>query len=110
LATVDDLPVACKQLKSDSEDLIVDSKSKQYKEFIEEARIMSKIPPSPYVLKLIGICEQPPCMLTEFVGGGSLFDKLMNPDVKIGQLQAMQWVKEICNGLNHLHNNKIIHR
>jgi len=96
-------------LKSDSDEEIIDINSKQYKEFIEEARIMSKIPPSPYVLKLIGICDQPPCMLTEFVGGGTLWELLKSP-AKVIQSQAVQWVKEICNGLNHLHNNKIIHR
>jgi len=43
---------------------------------ISEARVLAKIPPSPYVISLVGICAEPFCLLTDFVDGGSLYEFL----------------------------------
>jgi len=34
------------------------------KDFIGEAKVLAKIPPSPYVVRLVGICSEPFCILT----------------------------------------------
>ena len=70
---------------------------------------MSKIPPHRNIVSLLGICQEPFCILTEFLDGGCLFDYLRKPiELKLSTL--MKFVRDICEGLNHLHNHNIVHR
>ena len=110
--------VACKLLKSKysiglengkNEEISIDNK--KLKEFVEEAQIMSKIPNNNnHVIKLIGICAQPFCIVSEYIDGGNLKQYLSSKEVSITIGQAIEFMKQICEGLQHLHQNKIIHR
>jgi len=39
--TYQDIPMACKQLKGDDMDFAIQNNSKQYKEFLDEVKIMT---------------------------------------------------------------------
>jgi len=79
-------------------------------EFISEAKVMSTIPTHANVVRLIGFCAKPPAILSEFVNGGSLHAYLQSPKVNISLLGGCRILRDIANGLAHLHENKIIHR
>ena len=111
--------VACKLLKSknsiglenekNNEEISIDNK--KLKEFVEEAQIMSKIPNNNnHVIKLIGICVQPFCIVSEYIDGGNLKQYLSSKEVSITIEEAIEYIKQICEGLQHLHQNRIIHR
>jgi len=84
--------------------------SQGFIDFANEARVMSQIPPCPYVIRLIGLVREPFCILTEFIDGGSLFEYLRKPDVPYDAFIAMCFLKQICFGIDHLHSNNIVHR
>jgi len=111
----DETLVAVKQL---IEDISADSKmvsgqiqteSETLKEFISEARVLSKIPYNPYIIRLVGICGSPFSILTEFVDKGSLYDYLRQP-IRMEVVILNQFFREICLGVQHLHQNAVIHR
>jgi len=72
--------------------------------------LLSKVPPSPYVVKLLGVTRKPFCQLTEYVDGGSLSSFLKNSKSEIPLQTKMAFMIDICLGINHLHSNNIIHR
>jgi serine/threonine-protein kinase len=83
--------------------------STAFTEFMQEAKLMNSIPASNYVVRFIGICREPFCLLSEYVDGGALSDYLQNPiDLKLGLL--IGFLRDIANGMTHLHQNGIIHR
>jgi len=41
-------------------------------DFVSEAKLLSQIPPSEFVVKWFGMCREPFCILTEFINGGTL--------------------------------------
>ena len=110
--------VACKLLKSNNsigfengknENIPIDNK--ELKEFIEEAQIMMKIPKNNnHVIKMIGICAQPLCIVSEYIDGGNLKQYLSTKQIQISLEEAIEYIKQICEGLQHLHQNQIIHR
>ena len=109
------MTVACKLLKS--KDLIEGSNEnigidpKELKEFIEEAQIMIKIPKNNnHVIKMIGICTEPLCIISECIDGGSLRKYLDSTEIVITIEESIQFIKDICEGIRHLHQNQIIHR
>lgn len=81
-----------------------------YEAFLNEAALMMKIPPHPNVTMLVGICEDPFCLITEYVMHGSLENLLQNPKYKpISMDQKCKWMYEIAQGMLHLQKNNIIH-
>ena len=72
---------------------------------------MMKIPNNnSRVIKLIGICAEPFCIVSEYIDGGNLQQYLSSEDVSITIGQAIEYIKQICEALQHLHQNQIIHR
>lgn len=76
MATYNDFPIACKELipKVDDEETktmsdALKKKDSIYEEFISEAKVLAQIPPSPFVVRLFGLCLEPFCILTEFIAG-----------------------------------------
>jgi hypothetical protein len=107
LAYLNDKAVACKQLKSTNGESR--PAAAVVKEFVDEARVLARIPPSPFVVRFIGLCRSPLCMLTEYVDGGSLWNYLGRPiSLSVGVL--MNFIKQIAQGLQHLHQSGVIHR
>jgi serine/threonine protein kinase len=83
--------------------------SAEFKAVIEEAKLMSSIPPSDYVVRFIGICHEPFCLLSEFVDGGSL-EAYLQQQVDLSLFWLLSFLRDIATGLAHLHQNGIIHR
>ncbi|KAF8109536.1 hypothetical protein N665_0094s0008 [Sinapis alba] len=81
------------------------------KEFSQEVFIMRKVRHK-NVVQFIGACTKPPhlCIVTEFMPGGSVYDYL-HKQKGVFKLPALFKVAiDICNGMNYLHQNNIIHR
>jgi serine/threonine-protein kinase len=96
--------VACKKLNDTAK-----QQSTAFSEFMQEAKLMNSIPASNYVVRFIGICREPFCLLSEYVDGGALLAYLQKPiSLNLGLL--IGFLRDIANGLTHLHQNGIIHR
>jgi tRNA A-37 threonylcarbamoyl transferase component Bud32 len=108
--------LACKQLTPKNSEQptsfsqALKKRSKDVEEFISEAKVLSQIPPSPYVVRLTGLCRDPFCILTEYLNGGSLSNHLKRTDISLPTGVCLTFLKQICMGINHLHKNGIIHR
>jgi serine/threonine protein kinase len=72
------------------------------------------------VLKFIGICRSPFCILTgvtvlqdlikiEYMAVGDLADYLYAHN-DIPMSQQIRWMKDVCHGMRHLISQGIIHR
>ncbi len=48
-------------------------------------------------------------MVTEFVAGGELFDRISDPNYKMTEAEAIKYMRQICQGLKHMHENNIVH-
>lgn len=49
------------------------------------------------------------CLITEFLSGGELFEKISNPSYKMTEYEAKKYIRQICEGLQHMHENNIVH-
>ena len=78
--------------------------------FISEAQHMMQLH-SDYTVRLKGVCNEPYCLILEFMAGGSLFAYLKGKEPT-----AMMWLDRIkialdmSYGLAYLHGKDIIHR
>ena len=48
-------------------------------------------------------------MVTEFIAGGDLFDRIADPNYKMTEAEAIKYMRQICQGLKHMHENNIVH-
>ena len=46
-------------------------------ELVQEATLMMRIPMCPHVVRILGVCAQPPCMVMEFVRGVQDLDRYL---------------------------------
>ncbi|CAF4536552.1 unnamed protein product [Rotaria sp. Silwood1] len=53
--------------------------------------------------------ENEMAMVTEFVAGGELFDRIADPNYKMTEAEAIKYMRQICQGLEHMHENNIVH-
>eukprot|EP00656_Telonema_subtile_P009855 TRINITY_DN14666_c0_g2_i5.p1 TRINITY_DN14666_c0_g2~~TRINITY_DN14666_c0_g2_i5.p1 ORF type:complete len:318 (-),score=70.37 TRINITY_DN14666_c0_g2_i5:129-1082(-) len=82
---------------------------------IEEARAMFDLPHHPNVVSLVGVCETPPCMITEIVEEGKQLDDYLQ---KLWPLEpAPAYIEivhvalvDVANGVAHLHAHGLMHR
>ncbi|KAL0480807.1 hypothetical protein AKO1_006924 [Acrasis kona] len=74
----------------------------------EEAGVMSSLR-HPNILLFMGIVPRFPniCIVTEFAENGNLYDVLQNKVVDDRMFFRM--IKDICYGMNYLHNKNILH-
>lgn len=49
------------------------------------------------------------CLITEFLSGGELFEKISNPNYRMTEYEAKRYIRQICEGLQHMHENNIVH-
>lgn len=47
--------------------------------------------------------------LTLSVGGGELFDRIIDENYKLMELDAVMFIRQICEGLQHMHKMYILH-
>lgn len=77
-------------------------------EFIKEIELIKSIPYHSNIVPLFGICENPLCIVTEFMHGGSVLDV-----IKLGLLpieRVIAITKDTASALIHLHAEKVVHR
>ncbi len=81
---------------------------KEEEEFWKEALTLVQLSPHPNVIDLIGVCRQPPMIVTTFMHKGSLVGLLQNES--ISDEFAVEISKGIAAGMTHLHKQGIVHR
>ncbi|XP_042427152.1 serine/threonine-protein kinase STY46-like isoform X1 [Zingiber officinale] len=96
--------VAIKVLKTECVD------ENMQREFAQEVFIMRKVHHE-NVVKFIGACTKPKlCIITEFMTGGSVYDFLHKKKKTLDLPSLLRVAIDVCNGMNYLHQNNIIHR
>ncbi len=102
--------VACKVLFTKSTHT-VDSNGRA-DEFWREVQTMSRLPPHPNVLRLLGACPTPPtlALITEYCAKGSLYNLLHSPTVSLTWLDVVHIALGAARGMQHLHKHGVIHR
>lgn len=102
--------VAIKKLRSAAVDSMLDAGVGEsllltYEEFRNEVYIMSGLA-HPNLVALCGFCMKPTCIVTEYVGGGSLVDYLSNAEKMLDWPLRLKIAKDI--GKEGLHADVII--
>ncbi|PRP78057.1 hypothetical protein PROFUN_14031 [Planoprotostelium fungivorum] len=99
-----DISVAVKQIKAEY------ITEEQLKAFLSEVAILQGLRSHPNVVLFMGVTfpPQPLSMITEFCGGGSLFDYLRKNQVNWET--KLKFIQGIAVGMLHLHMEKVIHR
>lgn len=64
----------------------------------------------PKVIKLIGVCLSPLCMVMEYVAGGSLYKILHETKSELSYGQKLKISMDIASAIAYLHECEIIHR
>ncbi|XP_071120619.1 twitchin-like isoform X18 [Mytilus edulis] len=49
------------------------------------------------------------CLIFEFLAGGELFDRIAAEDYKMTECEVINYMRQICDGLKHMHENSIVH-
>ncbi|XP_052231642.1 myosin light chain kinase 3-like isoform X2 [Dreissena polymorpha] len=49
------------------------------------------------------------CLVLELVSGGELFDRVINDDFILTEKACVMFVRQICEGIEFMHNNSILH-
>jgi len=96
-------PVAVKVMHVDNMDF------QALNNFQAESELMKRLRNHQNVVMFLGICDEPLCVVTEFMEGGSLY-ALLHSDQKIPDNIRNQMVIDIARGMLHLHCENIIHR
>ncbi|KAL3162493.1 hypothetical protein ABBQ32_010154 [Trebouxia sp. C0010 RCD-2024] len=102
---------------SNGEDLLTEDMALTVKTLEREVSIMSAIR-HPNVVLFMGVCLDPPCMVTEFCARGSMFDVLAKARSSSLLAQQLDWPKRLsmaldaAKGMLQLHSHKppILHR
>lgn len=63
----------------------------------------------PNIVQLLGICTSPLCVLTEWMGRGSLWS-LLQSDMNLEWNMRLQFGVEVARGMNYIHRMGILHR
>ncbi|XP_054888914.1 myosin light chain kinase 2, skeletal/cardiac muscle isoform X1 [Poeciliopsis prolifica] len=48
-------------------------------------------------------------LVLEYVGGGELFDRIIDENYTLMELDAVVFIRQICEGLQHMHKMSILH-
>jgi len=82
---------------------------KDIEDFNQEAKLLMNLRPHANVVQFYGVCQNPFCIVTEFLSGGSLSAYLRSA-VKIDLEKVLTWAIETAAGMIHLHAEGVIHR
>lgn len=62
------------------------------------------------VVMYFGVCLKPPCIVTEYMGGGNLYDLLHKQGERLSTALVTKMATDLAVGLLHLHSLSILHR
>ncbi|XP_052825204.1 twitchin isoform X2 [Octopus bimaculoides] len=48
-------------------------------------------------------------LIFEFLSGGELFDRIAAEDYKMSEAEVINYMRQVCEGLKHMHENSIVH-
>ena len=80
------------------------------KTFGDETQLMMSLRPHRNVVQLRGVCQNPLCVVIDFVGGGALESRLHDLSKPVEWPHIFQWARGICAGMLHIHLEGIVHR
>ena len=84
------------------------------KNLSQEIQILASLPPHPHVLTFFGAALSGDAVSTyiiiELASNGSLFDYLHERKEVPSPDQSLAWTQQIASGMQHLHNNNVVHR
>eukprot|EP01111_Echinosteliopsis_oligospora_P005432 TRINITY_DN1875_c0_g2_i3.p1 TRINITY_DN1875_c0_g2~~TRINITY_DN1875_c0_g2_i3.p1 ORF type:complete len:576 (-),score=111.52 TRINITY_DN1875_c0_g2_i3:105-1832(-) len=95
--------VAVKKLKTMSDDGMFEER------FLREVESLRKSNHQNVVM-FFGVCLKPPCIVTEYMAGGNLYDLLHKSGVKLSSAEVTKMACDLAVGLHHLHSLSILHR
>ncbi|XP_066392268.1 serine/threonine-protein kinase STY46-like [Miscanthus floridulus] len=61
------------------------------------------------IIRLVGSCTKPPCIITEWISGGNLFDFLHSEHNVLDLPMITKFALDVCRGMSYLHQKGIIH-
>ena len=84
------------------------------KELFAEIVLASQIPYHPNIVKIIGFCRQPLCVVMDYMRGGSVrrlvYGELSSYRKAPGLTEKLTILVKAASGLEHLHKQHVIHR
>lgn len=85
-------------------------KSKDRQQVHDEINIMNMLR-HPKLLRLAAAFENPKemIMVTEYISGGELFERVVADDFTLTEKDSILFVRQICQGVEYMHNNKVVH-
>jgi len=95
------LEVAVKMLKGGDD---------QKEDLVREAQITAKIPYHPNVITFVGICMNPLCLILELIPDAMNLRDYLDSTVLISLLDMLCFLRDVAEGMRHLHDHKIVHR
>ena len=79
-----------------------------------EVQILTALPPHPNVIKFYGVAVSSDAIntyiITEVAPNGSLYNYLHIKKEKPTPDQSYAWALQVASGMQHLHNNNVVHR
>ena len=93
------IPVAMKVCKSKS----------KLEEFLDEMKLITKLPPHPNVVQVYGVCldNTSPVIVMEYCENGSLDNIIYKQN--LDRKKIFDIIKQIANGMLHIHKHDIVH-
>ncbi|KAJ8269613.1 hypothetical protein COCON_G00122200 [Conger conger] len=90
---------------------IINQGSMSEEDFIEEAKVMTRLC-HPKLVQLYGVCmmQSPICIVVEFMENGSLLNFLRQRTGTLSQEWLLAMCQDTCEGMEYLELNSFIHR
>ncbi len=80
-----------------------------YRRFLQEAQIAGQVD-NPNIVTIYDVEDQGvPCILMEYLSGGNL-DSLIRLDAPMNEVEALEFMRGIMNGLRAAHGMGVVHR
>jgi len=89
----------------------IKTRKKEMKEkVIEEIAILKKFS-NPHIIRFINAFETPSevILVMEYLDGGELFERVADDDFNLTESDCCLFMRQICRGVQYLHNQKIVH-
>jgi len=76
-----------------------------------EVQVLRRLQKSQHVLKFIECfrCEFHTIIITEYLSGGDLFERLSKPEYKLTEAKCQSFMRQILRGMEFIHDADIVH-
>uniref|UniRef100_A0A8B9HAW9 Tyrosine-protein kinase n=1 Tax=Astyanax mexicanus TaxID=7994 RepID=A0A8B9HAW9_ASTMX len=90
---------------------VINEGSMSEEDFIEEAKIMTRLC-HPKLVQLYGVCtvQRPICIVTELMEKGSLLQVLQLNAKTLHSVRLLAMCQDVCEGMQYLEDNNFLHR